>query len=165
MDTLRLLRNEHALIHRELISVEEAAKALLNSEQSDRQKLTESLLEDCKTALLEIFRNFKKEEEALFPLLEERLDDGQELVHVMRSEHGEIIGTTISLLVEIVKPLGQSAKGLDDGLVKMIQNLRSLLSDHISAEDKVLFWLADLHLSISDRRSMCSAVAEVSRVT
>ncbi len=163
MDALGVLKQEHALILKRLLFIEDSARGLLAADPKDRQKMTEALLEDCKTAWQEIFRHIRNEEEALFPTLEEQMNEQDGLVHVMRLEHGEILGTMISLLGEIVKGIGGPERVLDPDFPRKVEQFRFTMSEHISREDKILFWLADLHLTPSDRRRVSLELAEVSR--
>lgn len=165
LDALRVLKQEHALILKRLLLIEDVAKRLSATEQAERQSLTESLLEDCKIAWQEIFQHIRNEEEALFPVLEQQMNEKNGLVHVLRYEHGEILGAMISLLGEIVRGIGNSDRVLGPEFAKRISKFRSSLSEHISREDRVLFWLAELHLTPSDKRRVSLELAEVSRLS
>lgn len=99
-----------------------------------------------------------KEEKDFFPILESRLGKDRELVEVMKREHDELISSLQSLTAE----LERMAKNRDTtrtwNLVSRFQLLKGGLSDHLSKEEKLLFWLAELWLSRLDQRKIASAL-------
>jgi len=162
LDAVNALKLEHAMIIQHLLLLEDDAKMLSSVERStDRRDRAEQFLDRIKVAWLEILEHVRKEEEGVFPSLQQRLGDREEVVYAIRSEHGEIIGKMISVIAGIIRAVASQNDVPINDVSKQIESFRLLFLDHISREDKVLFWLVDLHLPPSERRRMNQEAAEL----
>ena len=98
--------------------------------------------------------HIQREERALYPVLEVRLGYEAEPVAVMRKEH-RFLMDCLSAVKSEISQMRQNLELLKTwGLSSKLQELRAGLSDHVSREERVLFWLAELHLSEIDRRKV-----------
>ncbi len=102
--------------------------------------------------------HFQKEEKALYPLLERRMADNAEPVLLMREEHKRLSAHLDSFTSEVTRMLREHDTRKTWELSSKLQDLRSELSDHVSLEEKVLFWLAEIHLSRRERNKVFSGL-------
>ncbi len=125
----------------------------LESSTPDRAaSILRSLLAKSKRVMRDMALHVEKEERALFVILEKRLGHDGEPVLIMRNEHVELLNTLGGVTGEIRRMLSQNDLVRTWDLVSKLQGLRAGLSDHVSREERVLFWLAEIHLSELDRR-------------
>ena len=87
-----------------------------------------------------------------------------EPVGVMRKEHQVLLECLNSVRSEISRMREDHDSLKTWGLSSKLQDLRAGLSDHISREERVLFWLAELHLSELDRRKISFELLQISKV-
>jgi len=109
-------------------------------------------------------QHIKKEEMGLFPILESKLGQDRELVDVMKFEHTELLGTLDSFTTELERMNREHDTRKTWNLASRLQELRGELSDHMSREDRVLFWLAELRLSWLDQRKIVSSLSDLQPV-
>lgn len=106
-----------------------------------------------------------KEEKILFSVLEKRLGKDWELVEVMRREHEELLGSLESLRSELDRMIIDHDTVRTWNLTSKLQDLRGAMSDHLSREEKVLFWLAELRLSRSELESIAFSLRGILQVS
>ncbi len=128
---------------------------LLESSEPERiPRILSSLSRTSEQMWRELALHIHREERALYPILEGRLGYEAEPVAVMRTEHGKLLDS----LAAVRSELSEMNRNLETvktwGLSSKLQELRAELSDHISREERVVFWLAELHLSEIDRRKI-----------
>jgi len=103
-----------------------------------------------------------KEEETLFPLVEQRGIPKNGPTHVMRTEHEQ--GRSIAkALEEAVERYKKSDAGAKEAIVEYARSYGRLLSQHIWKEDNVLYPLADGVLKYSDRAELVQRFEKVER--
>ncbi len=124
-------------------------------------KLLEKLLETSKLTMKRLSHHTFKEEKILFPVLEKRLGTDSESVEVMKREHSCLLESLLSLTAEIAKMIKEHDTIKTWNLTSRLQEFRGTLSDHMSREERVLFWLAELHLSELDQRNIAFELREV----
>jgi len=149
-----ILRHEHDAILIMLGATEEVARRLGNAQPVEPQILND---------LLEFLRLFAdrchhgKEEELLFPLLEEKgLPRGGGPIGVMLMEHDHGRGL-IRQMVEAA--ISYEARKTDAGVrwaTAAIQYV-ALLREHIEKENQVLFVMAERMLTNTEQRDMATA--------
>jgi hemerythrin-like domain-containing protein len=155
MDTAtNVLRNEHKAILRMLEATEETAKRIRHGDN-----IAPAIL----SGLLEFLRTFAdrchhgKEEDCLFPLLEQRgLPRGGGPVDVMLHEHEQ----GRELIRSMTAASEAYAAGRKDAALQWGEAAAKyavLLRNHIDKENNVLFVMADRLLSESDQKSLVEA--------
>jgi iron-sulfur cluster repair protein YtfE (RIC family) len=158
-----MLKDEHASVLQRLYMLDKILAILESSGPVRSNRLLKSFLEESSRMWHELSEHTRKEDKVLFPLLEKRMGSDAGLVHVMRREHLELLSTVVSLRHEI-QQLIESRETLKTwNLASILQSLRSSLSDHISREERVLFWLAELHMSRVDRRKIAFDLAQIGK--
>ena len=127
----RTLREEHKAI---LIIISKIEKQLGSA---NYEALRDNGLPQLRDVLN---RHIAKEEEALFPILQRYLGMDKGVVTAMQSEHGKIEACFSRISESMTKPCtsGDSKLALDT------KRIIQLLKPHISKEDNVLFWLAEI---------------------
>ncbi len=128
-------------------------------------KLLRQLLEASKITWTRLSCHTAREEKVLFPVLEKRLGAKGESVEVMRREHSSLLESLVSLRSEIEKMIEDHDTIKTWNLTSSLQNFRGTLSDHMSREEQVLFWLAELHLSELDQRKIVFGLREIAGVS
>ncbi len=113
----------------------------------------------------DLLAHFQREEKALYPILEKRMGSDSETVRVMRQEHQHLLDRALSVKTEISRMLDDSDSVRTWGLASLLQELRGGLSDHVSREERVLFWLAELRLSQVDRKRVSFNLSQMSRMS
>lgn len=103
----------------------------------------------------------RKEERGLFPVLESRLGEDRGVVEVMKLEHVELLESLESFKTELDRMNREHDTKKTWNLASKLQELRGELSDHLSREERVLFWLAELRLSWLDQRKIVSSLIEL----
>lgn len=83
-------------------------------------------------------RHIAKEEEVLFPMLQRYLGMDKGVVNAMQSEHGKI--------EFCFSRISKSCTSGDSKLALDTKRMIQLLKLHISKEDNVLFWLAEIRV-------------------
>ncbi len=153
-----ILRDEHKAILKMLDTTEEVAARL---------KRGVAIAPETLSGLLEFFRTFAdrchhgKEEECLFPLLEQRgLPREGGPIGVMLHEHEQ--GR------ELIRAMGETAcqfaggqKEAGVGWADAALAYAALLRNHISKENDVLFMMADRFLSEGDQSEMVDAFEKI----
>ncbi len=118
--------------HKEIIAEIDRLTSLLRrgaGEQSSSASTSRSLRQFARL----LSRHFDREEEELYSVLKDSMLEGQ-VVEAMSEEHR---GLRDSLRVLVDKPLCE----LDVGL---LEKIKKDLGVHISKEEKVLFWIAEV---------------------
>ncbi len=105
--------------------------------------------------------HFQREEKALYPILEKRMAEKAEPVAIMKQEHERLSNCLNKFTSEVARMLKEHDSVRTWELSSSLQDLRSELSDHVSREERVLFWLAEIHLSRSDRNKVYSELARM----
>lgn len=154
MSPTEILKQEHRVIERMLDVLDRIARACEQTGALDTESATDAVT---------FFRNFAdrchhgKEENQLFPVLEERgLDAENGPTAVMRLEHED--GRAL------IRGIEQSIEGAGRGDVKAIRDFlrhadsyTGMLRVHIRKEDNCLFPMADRALSGADQESVLRA--------
>ena len=156
MDPLGSLREEHSSVLRELYTLDHQLGWLESSAPPMSHKALVQLLSTGQKLASDLSFHFQKEEKALYPLLERRMADNAEPVILMREEHKRLTACLDSFTSEVTRMLREHDARKTWELSSRLQDLRSELSDHVSREEKVLFWLAEIHLSRSERNKVSS---------
>ena len=165
MDPLSALKEEHSLVLQELYALDRQLGWLESSGPAMTRKILVRPLSGGEKLASDLSFHFQREEKALYPLLEKRMADKAEPVTVMKQEH-QRLSTCLSIFTsEVARMLKEHDTVRTWELSSSLQDLRSELSDHISREERVLFWLAEIHLSRSDRNKVSSELAQMGSET
>jgi hemerythrin-like domain-containing protein len=164
LDPLSMLKDEHSSILQHLYTLDKTLLLLESSRPVQSKRFLRSLLEESRKMWFELSQHTSKEDKVLFPLLEKRMGSDAGPVHVMRREHLELLSSIVALRAEIQRSIEDHDAPKTWNLSGILQALRVGLSDHISREERVLFWLAEIHLSDVDRRKATFDLAQMSEV-
>jgi len=153
-----VLKNEHRLIERLLDLLEGAAERLKGGEEISPRALEGAL------GFIRTFADrchHGKEEDSLFPLLEERgvAREGGPLGVLLR-EHEEGRGLVRGLAAAVGRYRDGDPK-VRERIAEDAQGYIRLLRKHIRKEDDVLFPIADHLLSLSEQRRLLRRFAQV----
>lgn len=153
-----MLRQEHDSILRMLDATEKVARQLDRGQHVTPQTLTE---------LLEFFHLFAdrfhhaKEEELVFPLLEERgLPCGGGCLGVMLAEH-EQGRSLVEQMAEAASAYSKGAAEAGRRWAEAAWHYAALLRNHINREETVLFVTAENLLTDSEQSALAHAFGEL----
>jgi hemerythrin-like domain-containing protein len=161
MDPLSALKEEHSSLLEELYALDRHLGWLESSGPGMTHKILLRLLSSGEKLASDLSFHFQREEKALYPILEKRMADNSEPVNIMRQEHLRLSNCLNGFTAEVARMLKEHDNKRTWELSSSLQDLRSELSDHVSREERVLFWLAEIHLSRSDRNKVYSELAEM----
>jgi hemerythrin-like domain-containing protein len=134
------LKEEHRIIERVLVSIEQAANLLRTGEKNDPSFFIEA------TDFIKGFADgchHKKEEGVLFPaLIESGMSQESGPVAVMLSEHTEGRRFT-KVMREAAERMLSGDSSAKDQVIKNARSYVSLLRQHIVKEDNILFPMVD----------------------
>ncbi len=163
MDPLTVLRNEHSSVLQELYSIDRQFGLLESSGTEKAPKILVLLLDASERLAGDMSLHFQREEKALYPLLEKRMSDNTEPMMIMKQEHQRLLDGMKSFTSEVSRMIKEHDAVKTWALSSTLQTLRSELTDHISREERVLFWLAELHLSRGDRNKVSFELARMGK--
>ncbi len=165
MDPLGSLREEHSSALRELYTLDRQLGWLESSAPPVTRRALVQLLSTSQKLASDLSSHFQKEEKTLYPLLERRMADKAEPVILMREEHKRLSARLDSFTSEVMRMLKEHDTRKTWELSSKLQDLRSELSDHVSREEEVLFWLAEIHLSRNDRNKIYAELSQTRNET
>lgn len=124
----------------------------------ERVEMEKTTLKDLAIALdKEIGPHFKKEEEALFPVLAEYIGKEYGPIEAMLHEHAKIL-TALQRWKKILPSFCRSSHSMDAGIRKAIiepgLRLVDLLRQHISKENQILFQISESSLTSDEKREV-----------
>jgi hemerythrin-like domain-containing protein len=158
------LKRDHSSILQQLYSIDKQLGWLESSGPEKVPKLLSTLSRVSEHMWRDLALHFHREERALYPILEKRLGYEAEPVGVMRKEHQELLDCLTAVKSEVSRMRDDKDSLKTWSLSSKLQELRVGLSDHISREERVLFWLAELHLSELDRRKISFELLQISKL-
>ena len=161
MDPLSALKEEHSSILEEVYALDRQLGWLESSGPGMTRKILLRLLSSGEKLASDLSFHFQREEKALYPILEKRMPDNAEPVNVMKQEHLRLSTCLTQFTSEVARMLKEHDNIRTWELSSSLQDLRSELSDHVSREERVLFWLAEIHLSKRDRNKVYSELAQM----
>jgi len=160
MKPTEILKDEHRTIERLLRILELTAKRLEEGKEVPPEVL-EGALEFIKTFADRCHHG--KEEELLFPLLEERgLPRAGGPIGVMLQEH-ESGREFVRAILRGIAGYKEQAEGIEDEIISSIRGYTQLLKQHIQKEDNVLFPMADHLLSQEEQRRLLERFEEMEK--
>lgn len=166
MEVLEVLKGEHSALLSELYMMDRQLIFLESSGPIRGARVLGEMFETSVKMSADLRHHTSKEEQGLFAVLETRLGTDRDLVGVMKREHEELIECVNSLTTELERMTKQHDTKTTWNLVTKIQDLKGELADHLSREERVLFWLAELRLSRLDQRKVESSIRdEVARTS
>jgi len=163
MDPSTALRDEHSSVLQELYSIDCQLGWLESMGPEKSHRILIRLLRHSERLAADLSLHFQREEKALYPLLEKRMRDNPEPVTVMKQEHRRLTKCLGVFTSEISRMIKEHDAVRTWNLTSTLQDLRSELSDHMSREERVLFWLAEVHLSKRDQNKVSSKLAQMKR--
>ena len=158
MEALEVLKGEHSALLSELYLMDRQLIFLESSGPIMGARVLVEMFETGMKMATDLCQHTSKEEKGLFPVLETRLGTDRGLVDVMKREHEELMACVNSLTAELERMTKQHDTKKTWNLVTKIQDLKGELADHLSREERVLFWLAELRLSRLDQRKIASSL-------
>ena len=158
MEALEVLKREHSALLSELYVMDKQLIFLESSGPLRGARVLGEMFETSVKMSADLRHHTSKEEDGLFAVLQTKLGSDRELIDVMKREHEELIECVSSLTVELERMTKQHDTKTTWNLVTKIQDLKGELADHLSKEERVLFWLAELRLSRLDERKIASRI-------
>ena len=158
MEALNVLKAEHSTLLSELYQMDKQLTFLESSGPIRGARILRELAGESRRMREDLRQHTSKEEKGLFPILETRLGKDRELVEVMKREHEELLQSLESLTTELDRMTKDHDTKRTWNLVSRLQDLKGGLSDHLTREERVLFWLAELRLSWLDQRKIASSL-------
>ena len=164
MDPLDELKKDHSSILQQLYAIDKQLGWLESSSPEKIPRIVSSLLRSGERLWKDLALHIQREEGALYPVLEGRLGYEAEPVAVMRKEHQELLDRVSQMRSEISR-MRQNLESVKTwGLNSKLQELRVGLSDHLSREERVVFWLAELQLSEIDWRKISFELLQIGKL-
>ncbi len=164
LDPLDELKDDHSTILDQLYTIDKQLGWLESSPPERIPRILAQLSRTSEHMWKDLALHIRREEQALYAVLENRLGYEAEPVVVMRKEHQNLLECLSGVKSEISKMRENHDSFKTWGLSSKLQELRAGLSDHISREERVLFWLAELHLSEIDRRKVSFELLQISKL-
>jgi hemerythrin-like domain-containing protein len=158
MEALEVLKGEHSALLSEVYLMDRQLTFLESSGPIKGARVLRELAETSRKMEGDLRQHTTKEEKDFFPVLETRLGNDRELVEVMKREHEELIRSLESLTMELDRMTKDHDTTKTWNLVAKLQDLKGELADHLTREERVLFWLAELRLSRLDQRKIASSL-------
>jgi hemerythrin-like domain-containing protein len=161
MEALSTLKDEHSAISGELYLMDKQLLLMESSGPIRGTRILRDLVETSGHFQENLQLHMKKEEHVLFPVLQARLGTDRDLIELMKQEHSELLASVDSLRSELGRMIEDRDTKKTWTLVSRLQELRGDLSDHLSREEKVVFWLAELRLSRLDQKKIDISIQNV----
>jgi len=161
MESLNVLRSEHSSVLGQLYELDQQLGRLESSGPHLARKILFQLLARGEKLASDLAFHFQREEKSLYAALEDRMGEKSGPVATMKREHTSLEISINRFTSEVGRMLNDHDAVKTWELTSCLQDLRSGLSDHVSREEKVLFWLAELHLSRTDRNRISAELAQV----
>jgi len=151
-DPLEALRTEHEEI-RDVLNKFEGylKKAATAQSDEDRNNLINRLSEITAFMDKDLETHFKREEEALFPVLGNYIGIETGPINVMLIEHNNCRDLSAGFKAKVN---GYRSDKNHKALADAGNSLSRLLSEHEDKEDNILFRMADMHLSEDEKRGI-----------
>ncbi|MCL4322556.1 MAG: hemerythrin domain-containing protein [Deltaproteobacteria bacterium] len=152
LDPIMSLRSDHEIVRGVLNNLSGYLKKI-GGDSSDnlRKNLINQLNEITAFIDKDLEIHFKKEEEALFPVLGNYIGLETGPIHVMLIEHKHSRELSEDFKTSIKD---YQTSGNYKAVVSAGNSFASLLSEHIDKEDHILFNMADMHLTATEKESI-----------
>ena len=158
-DPLEALRMEHEEIRDVLNKFEGYLKKAASAESDeDRNNLINRLSEITAFMDKDLEIHFKREEEALFPVLGNYIGVETGPINVMLIEHNNCRDLSAGFKVKIN---GYRSDKNYKGLADAGNSLSRLLSEHEDKEDHILFNMAQMHLTQDEKRNIMEKILSI----
>jgi len=154
MDALSTLKDEHSVIAVEMYHMDRLLAFLESSGPIRGARILRELVESSGRMHENLQLHVNKEERGLFPVLQSRLGKDRELLEVMRREHAELLVSLKSLRSEIDRMTRDHDTKKTSILASTLEEVCGELSAHLSREERIVFWLAELRLSRLDQKKI-----------
>jgi hemerythrin-like domain-containing protein len=162
MEALDILKAEHSTLLNEACAMDKQLTFLESSGPRRGVRILKEIVLTSRRMREDLDQHTAKEEKEFFPILESKLGNDRELVKLMKREHQQLLGLLDSLTVELSAMIKNHDTKRTWNLVSRLQDLKAGLSNHVSKEERLLFWIADLRLSRLDRRKIASSLQAAS---
>ncbi len=158
-DPLAVLRMEHEEIRDVLNKFEGYLKKTASAEKGeDRDNLINQLSEITAFMDKDLEIHFKREEEALFPVLGNYIGIETGPINVMIIEHNHCRDLSAAFKVKINNYLSDKDY---KPLIGAGNSLSQLLSEHEDKEDNILFNMAEMHLTQDEKRNIMEKILTI----
>lgn len=156
MQPLSLFKEEHSTISAELSQIDELFVSLESSGDRRGERILKLLIEPSIQLSEKLRGHLDREERSFFPILEVRLGKDRGIIDVMKREHKEILTSLKAFEDELYRMVQERDTRKTWNLSSFIQELQASVSDHMSREERIVFWLAELRLSQPDNQKIAS---------
>ncbi len=154
MEALNLFRTEHAALLAEAYQMDQQLTSLESHGPIKGSRILKELGQSIQNMERDLRKHTNKEENIFFPVLEIRLGSDAGLVRSMKNDHSQLTNSLASLTSELDRMTEDHDTRKTWNLVSKFQQFKGELIDHLSREERVLFWLAELRLSRMDQRKI-----------
>ncbi len=152
LDPIAALKSDHAAVRTVLNNLDGYLKKIsLVSSAGLRNNLINQLNEITAFIDKDLEMHFKKEENALFPVLGSHIGTETGPVHVMLIEHAQSRELSLEFKSKIKK---YRDSGDYNSIVNIGYAFVKLLSEHIDKEEQILFNIADIQLSKEEKHGI-----------
>lgn len=153
------LRDEHVIVLEKLEALRDASESAVSRKGETSVEDRETLVGVAGFLAKDVVLHLRKEEEALFPSLEEHIGLEGGPTAVMRMEH-EDLREKIRSLGDLVEELGESGEVYGQ-IHETAAYICDLLGEHIHKEDNILFPMAEQLLDEPAVRKVAQRFAEI----
>jgi hemerythrin-like domain-containing protein len=158
-DPLAALRIEHEEIRHALNKLEGYLKKTASAESDeDRNNLINQLSGITAFMDKDMEIHFKREEEALFPVLGNYIGIETGPINVMLIEHNHCRDLSAGFKIKINNYLSDKNY---KALIDAGNSLSQLLSEHEDKEDNILFNMAEMHLTQDEKRNIMEKILTI----
>ncbi len=159
LDPIKALRSEHEAVRAVLNNLEGYLKKIsLVSSGGLRNNLINQLSGITAFMDKDLETHFKKEEEALFPVLGNYIGIETGPIHVMLIEHKRSRELSAEFKIKINN---YPADGDFQSIIEIGGSFGRLLSEHIEKEEGILFNMADIQLSQGEKRGIMEKMRNI----
>ncbi len=152
LDPIKALRSDHEVVKGVLNNLDGYLKKIGEStSDSLRKNLISQLTEITNFIDKDLEVHFKKEENALFPVLGNYIGSETGPIHVMLIEHEQSRRLAKDFKLSISEYPDKNNHNI---AVTSGRSLIGLLSEHIDKENNILFMMADMHLTGAEKNEI-----------
>lgn len=146
MESLGYLKNEHRFILKLVCDMDKQLVLLESCKPRQVSRILRTVSELGDTLWEKLREHIRNEEVMFYQVLTANSSMDKEPFQVMKREHVDLLASVLSVRSEIMNMIENNDNFKTWLFASKLQDLRGVLSDHMSREEQVIFWLAELNL-------------------